>query len=432
MFVDRPKSGSSAILVDVEIASESNQVSPAERTREAVELVVSAGISVLGCISGSRKAPAPKTFIGSGKVAEIAEALTQNDADLVIFNHELSPGQQRNLEKIFACQVLTRTELILDIFAQRARTHEGKLQVELAQVTHAQSRLVRGWSHLDRQKGGIGLRGAGEKQIEMDQRMLSVRLANIKKRLAGVQRQRKQSRMKRSRAAVPTVALVGYTNAGKSTLFNQLTQAEVYVQDQLFATLDPTLRRLNIPGLGDIVLADTVGFISALPHGLVAAFKATLEEVVSADLLLHVVDSSAEFVQERKQQVLDVLNEIGASGRPMLEVYNKIDISGLAPGTEMGADGNAARVGLSAVSKEISAHLISAIGQRLGVRAGPVRVRLEASAGRVRSWLYDIGAVIDEQVEMDGSLALSVRVDNAGYARLQQEAGVMLQNGDEQ
>ena len=431
MFIDRPDAGTRAILVDVQFTS-GDQVAQTERIREATELVESAGIYVDDTIVASRKAPSSKTYVGSGKVEEIGFSLEDNDSDLVIFNHELSPGQQRNLEEVFECQVLTRTELILDIFAQRARTHEGQLQVELAQVSHAQSRLVRGWSHLDRQKGGIGLRGAGEKQIEMDQRLLAVRLANIKKRLAAVQQQRKQSRKKRSKAEIPTVALVGYTNAGKSTLFNQLTSAEVYVKDQLFATLDPTLRRFTIPGVGEVVLADTVGFIRDLPHGLVEAFKATLEEVVSADLLLHVVDCSADFLEDRKNSVLTVLEEIGASDRPILEVYNKTDLADTGYGTEYDELGDVVLVGVSAVSGETSTQLIDAIGQRLGVGQTTVPVLLEASAGRVRSWLYDIGAVVNEQVESDGKMALTVRVNKTGYARLQQEAGVMLQNSGTQ
>jgi GTPase len=284
---DRPQSGARAILVHLDFRSNQKQ----ESREEFRQLAVSAGVEPVAAIGGSRGRPDPRLFIGSGKADEILDTLKTHDADLVLFNHALSPVQERNLERHLSCRVLDRTGLILDIFAQRARTFEGKLQVELAQLTHLATRLVRGWSHLERQKGGIGLRGPGETQLETDRRLVGKRIRQLDKRLDRVRKHRELSRRSRHKATVPGVSLVGYTNAGKSTLFNRLTGAAVYQADQLFATLDPTLRRLELPGLGHAVLADTVGFISDLPPDLVAAFRATLEETVDADLLLHVVDA---------------------------------------------------------------------------------------------------------------------------------------------
>ncbi|MGB1139598.1 MAG: ribosome rescue GTPase HflX, partial [Halioglobus sp.] len=307
MFFDRPDSGERAVLVHLNLASESDREDP----REFEELVLSAGGDPAAYVMGSRSAPHPRTFVGEGKLDEIAHEVRVHDAEIVMFNHALSPSQERNLEKELQCRVLDRTGLILDIFAQRARTHEGKLQVELAQLEHMSTRLVRGWTHLERQKGGIGLRGPGETQLETDRRLLRARIKSIAGRLERVRRQRDQGRRSRRRAEVPTVSLVGYTNAGKSTLFNRLTESEVYAADQLFATLDPTLRRLDLDNVGPVVLADTVGFIAHLPHRLVEAFKATLEETLNADLLLHVVDAAAEERENNIFEVEDVLAEIG-------------------------------------------------------------------------------------------------------------------------
>ena len=282
---DRYESGEQAILVHIDLPKEGDR----EDLHELEMLVSSAGVSSLAVVQGSRQAPHPKLFVGTGKAEEIAEIVKIHNADVVIFNHQLSPSQERNLERVCQCRVLDRTTLILDIFAQRARTHEGKLQVELAQLRHMSTRLIRGWTHLERQKGGIGLRGPGETQLETDRRLLRARIKNIRARLAKVAVQREQGRRARTRNEIPTVSLVGYTNAGKSTLFNYITDSDVYAADQLFATLDPTLRKLDIGDVGSVILADTVGFIRHLPHDLVAAFKATLTETREADLQLHVL-----------------------------------------------------------------------------------------------------------------------------------------------
>ena len=298
MLFERPEAGRRAVILQIELRQRANP-----EQAEFAELARSAEIDVVETVVARRDQPQPNTFVGSGKVDEVKAVLHAQRADLLLVNHELTAGQQRNLERALDCRVITRTELILTIFADRARSHEGQLQGELAQLKHAQTRLVRGWTHLDRQKGGIGLRGAGEKQIELDQRMLGDRIKATEGKLASVAKRRQQNRRGRSRRGAPTVALVGYTNAGKSTLFNRLTDAGVYAQDQLFATLDPTTRRIRVPGLKDVVLTDTVGFVSQLPHALIEAFKATLEEVALADLLLHVVDAADPLAQERLTQV---------------------------------------------------------------------------------------------------------------------------------
>lgn len=344
---ERPASGERAVLVQLDLG----QGAIEERLSELKLLVLSAGASVEAVVQGKRAAPDPKLFAGSGKVQEIGEAMRAHEADIVIFNHALSPAQQRNLERALACMVIDRTALILDIFAQRARSHEGKLQVELAQLEHLSTRLVRGWTHLERQKGGIGLRGPGEKQLETDRRLLGNRVKMLKSRLAQIEKQRKVRRRARERRDVLSVSLVGYTNAGKSTLFNALTKAGAYAADQLFATLDTTSRRLYVGG-ASVVLSDTVGFIRDLPHALVAAFRATLEETVQADLLLHVVDSASEDRDAQIDAVNEVLAEIGAAEVPQILVWNKIDLTRAEPAVERSDCGNIRRVFLSARTGE--------------------------------------------------------------------------------
>lgn len=334
---DRPASGSGdsgAILVQLDFG----EGDYAERLEEFKLLVSSAGARPLAVVGGKRSSPDAALYAGKGKVDEIAEAVRLHEAEIVLFNHELSPGQQRNLEKKLERRVIDRTSLILDIFALRARSHEGKLQVELAQLEHLATRLVRGWTHLERQKGGIGLRGPGETQLETDRRLLGKRVAMLKERLKLHERQRAVRRRARNRAEVMSVSLVGYTNAGKSTLFNALTKAGAYAADQLFATLDTTSRRVYVEGVGQIVLSDTVGFIRDLPHSLVAAFHATLEETAQADLLLHVVDSASPDRDQQIQAVTQVLNEIGAGDVPQIIVWNKIDATGAAPAIDRESD----------------------------------------------------------------------------------------------
>jgi GTPase len=414
LFFDRPESGERAVLVHLDLASESEREDP----REFEELVLSAGGDPASYVMGARVAPDPRTFVGSGKLEEIKRSVHEHEAEIVMFNHALSPSQERNLEGELECRVLDRTGLILDIFAQRARTHEGKLQVELAQLQHMSTRLVRGWTHLERQKGGIGLRGPGETQLETDRRLLRARIKSISARLEKVSRQREQGRRSRQRAEIPTVSLVGYTNAGKSTLFNRLTDSAVYAADQLFATLDPTLRRLDIDSLGPIILADTVGFISHLPHKLVEAFKATLEETLSADLLLHVIDAADAERENHVYQVQEVLEEIGASEIPQLQVYNKLDLLKQKPRIDRNADGLPERVWVSAQAGEGLDLLREAIAEVLGQDMVNEEVRLDPAQGSLRAEFYSLGAVQEETYSDDGMSHLQVRLPRADWNRL--------------
>ena len=409
MLFERPESGDKAVLLHVELHGKDNP-----DQAEFAELARSAQIDVVHLASAKRSSPHPRWFVGSGKVDDLKAVLQWAGASLILINHELSPGQQRNLEQALNCRLITRTELILTIFAERARSHEGQLQVELAQLKHAQTRLVRGWTHLDRQKGGIGMRGAGEKQIELDQRMLSARVKGTEQKLQNVARRRRQNRRSRNRQGTPTVSLVGYTNAGKSTLFNAITQADVFAQDLLFATLDPTTRKIEVPGAGNVVMTDTVGFVSALPHALVEAFKATLEEVVHSDLLLHVVDGSDPLYEDRIEQVQAVLDEIGAGGVPTLIAVNKVDLMD----TELRAMlGNTTLV--SALTGQGIIQLLDSVGAALGVVA-PHQVVLSARDGRNRAWLYQSGAVLDETMLTDGSVRLTVRADDKLLGQIRQ------------
>lgn len=376
---ERPASGERAVLVQLDLG----QGAIDERLSELKLLVLSAGASVEAVVQGKRAAPDPKLFAGSGKVQEIGEALRAHGADIVIFNHALSPAQQRNLERELQCMVIDRTALILDIFAQRARSHEGKLQVELAQLEHLATRLVRGWTHLERQKGGIGLRGPGEKQLETDRRLLGNRVKMLKSRLAQIEKQRKVRRRARERRDVLSVSLVGYTNAGKSTLFNAMTKAGAYAADQLFATLDTTSRRLYVGGEQggvNVVLSDTVGFIRDLPHALVAAFQATLEETAQADLLLHVVDSASEDRDAQIAAVNLVLAEIGAADVPQILVWNKIDLTRAAPAVERGDCDKIRRIFLSARTGEGLDLLRDALAEVAQQTFGDNAVRLAGPA----------------------------------------------------
>ncbi len=395
-------------------------------TAEFSALAASAGTLGVGLVLASRARPDPKYYVGSGKAEEIRLCAEQHDADVVLVDQTLSPSQERNLEKLTGRRVLDRNGLILDIFAQRARSFEGKLQVELAQLSHLATRLVRGWTHLERQKGGIGLRGPGETQLETDRRLIAKRIRTLKSRLDKLARQRDTSRHVRREVPVPTVALVGYTNAGKSTLFNALTGSDTYVADQLFATLDPTVRRVKLDGVGEVVLADTVGFVRALPHELVAAFRSTLQEARDADLLLHVVDAGDPLRDERIEQVREVLRGIGAGGIRELVVHNKIDLRAEEPRVVLGADGVASLVAVSAVTGAGVPQLREATARAVRPNQVLRTLHLELPAARVRSDLYRRNAVRAERQCEDGSWNLDVELDSAEFAKLLGHEGVTL------
>lgn len=418
MFFDRPDSGELAVLVHLDLSRSDDSDDP----REFEELVLSAGGDPVAFLTGQRQSPTSNFFIGSGKLDELKQLVQLHGAQLVIFNHVLSPSQERNLEKELECRVLDRTGLILDIFAQRARTHEGKLQVELAQLRHMSTRLIRGWTHLERQKGGIGLRGPGETQLETDRRLLRGRISAIEKRLEKVRKQRDQGRRSRQRADLPTLSLVGYTNAGKSTLFNIITEAGVYAKDQLFATLDPTMRRVELDGVGAAVLADTVGFISHLPHKLVEAFRATLEEAANADLLLHVIDAAAEERDRNIEAVAEVLDEIGAGEIPSLKIMNKIDLMGLPARIDRDDTGQPVAVWLSAQSGEGVDLLLQAIAERVGrdmIHQTYSMAGIDvAASGRLRSRFYANNAVLAEGYNDEGVMQLELRMPRSDFCRI--------------
>ncbi|MGM0983617.1 MAG: ribosome rescue GTPase HflX [Pseudomonadota bacterium] len=424
MFFERPDAGETAILVHVDFQDEEER----EDAGEFLELVRSAGAEPATLVTGSRKRPDSRTFVGSGKLEELRESKAAHQAELVIFNHGLSPSQERNLERELKCRVIDRTGLILDIFAQRARTHEGKLQVELAQLEYMSTRLVRGWTHLERQKGGIGLRGPGETQLETDRRLLRARIKAIHKRLDKVRSQRSQNRRARSRAEIPSVSLVGYTNAGKSTLFNALTSARVYAADQLFATLDPTLRRLEIEDVGPVVLADTVGFIRHLPHKLVEAFRATLQEAAEASLLVHVIDAADPDRELNVAQVEAVLDEIGALEVPTLKVMNKIDLLDSSPRIERDGEGRPEVVWLSSREGKGLELLEQALSERLADDIIDFELCLAPEQGKLRAGLHDLGAVRGERFDDQGRTLLEVRLPRRDFLQLMARLGERADN----
>lgn len=412
---ERPTTGERAVLVHLKI----NQEMDPFALQEFEELARAAGAEIVSIVTGSRRAPDPRSFIGSGKVEEILQIIQDEDVDIILFNHELSPVQERNLEAELKVLTIDRTGLILDIFARRARTHEGKLQVELAQLKHLSTRLVRGWTHLERQKGGIGMRGPGETQLESDRRLVADRIKLLNRRLEKVDKQRSQGRRSRERAAIPTVSLVGYTNAGKSTLFNVLTKAEVFVADQLFATLDPTLRRIDLPDKQSAILADTVGFIRSLPHDLVAAFRSTLQETREADLLLHVVDASDKRREDTIRQVNLILDEIGANECPQLLVYNKIDELEHSPiRIDYNDEDVPVRVWISAKSGEGIDLLKQAIGQILSKSSYITSVTLPPGEGRLNAKLHALGLIEEENFDEQGNCLLSIKLSENDWLYL--------------
>ena len=419
---ERPRTGERAVLVRLGLGV---HVDP-EDLQEFAQLALSAGAQPVATVTGRRERPDPRFFMGSGKADEVRDVAAAESADVILVDHALSPSQERNLEKHTGRRVLDRNTLILDIFAQRARSHEGKLEVELAQLKHIATRLVRGWTHLERQKGGIGMRGPGETQLETDRRLIGQRVRVLTKRLEKIRQQRETGRAARAGIPVPSIALVGYTNAGKSTLFRSVTGADAYVADQLFATLDPTVRRISLPGGTAAVVADTVGFIRELPHELVAAFQSTLTEAREATLLLHVVDASDPRRDDHITQVNGVLAEIGAGELPQVLVYNKIDRLDFEPRIERDAEGRAVAVWISAAKRLGLELLHQAIAERIARVARRARLRVPASAGALRAKLYSAGAVRGENALEDGSLDLTVELPDVELIALAQLPGVRI------
>lgn len=420
---ERPTAGENAVLVQINFRTDDIP----HDEQEFKELVRSAGAQIMHLVTGSRQRPDSRYFIGQGKAEEIRDYVRHLQADLVVFDHSLSPAQERNLERLFECRVVDRTGLILDIFAQRARSHDGKLQVELAQLKHMSTRLVRGWTHLERQKGGIGLRGPGETQLETDRRLLAVRIKQINKKLEKVQNQREQGRQSRKKAEIPTVSLVGYTNAGKSTLFNALTQADVYTADQLFATLDPTLRSISLPNQQEIILVDTVGFIRHLPHDLVAAFRSTLQETTEADLLLHVIDSHDEQRDLYREQVNKVIEEIGAETVPQIEIMNKIDLTEHAAGIQEGNGLHATTAWVSAQTGAGLEQLLEYLGSYFAQQTFRGKLRLLPSQGRLRAQLYAEKAIQTESIGEEGEYLLDLVMDLRKLTAYLHEANLTLE-----
>lgn len=420
---ERPTAGENAVLVQINFKTDDIP----HDEQEFKELVRSAGAQIVHLVTGSRQRPDSRYFIGEGKAEEIRDYVRNLQADLVVFDHTLSPAQERNLERLFECRVVDRTGLILDIFAQRARSHDGKLQVELAQLKHMSTRLVRGWTHLERQKGGIGLRGPGETQLETDRRLLAVRIKQINKKLEKVQNQREQGRQSRKKAEIPTVSLVGYTNAGKSTLFNALTQADVYAADQLFATLDPTLRSISLPNQQEIILVDTVGFIRHLPHDLVAAFRSTLQETAEADLLLHVIDSHDEQRDLYREQVNKVIEEIGAETVPQIEIMNKIDLTEHAAGIQEGNGLHATTAWVSAQTREGLEQLLEYLGSYFAQQTFRGKLRLLPNQGRLRAQLYADKAIQAETINEQGEYLLDLVIDQRKLQSYLNAAGLALE-----
>ena len=403
-----------AVLVHIHFNRQRDEESLAEMDL----LARSAGALPVAQVTGSRRSPNPALFVGKGKAEEIRQILKDSGAELVLINHIISPVQERNLERALKCRVIDRTGLILDIFATRAKSHEGKLQVELAQLRHLSTRLIRGWTHLERQKGGIGLRGPGETQLETDRRLLGQRIKSLRARLEKVRKRRSQRRKARKKVPVATVSLVGYTNAGKSSIFNYLTGAGVYQADQLFATLDPTMRRLDLPNAGQIILADTVGFISHLPHSLVEAFHSTLEEVSDSDLLLHVVDRSSDRRSENIEQVNEVLKEIDASDIPVITVFNKVDLVDRDAGLERNGDGIITKVWVSASSGEGMEYLQQAVDEHFSRLRFRQTITVPVAEGGLRAKIFQRFSVLYQSMHENGDWEMEIEGSQADMAWL--------------
>jgi len=421
---DRKKIGERATLVYFASTSDTGN----REDNEFMELSIASGANLVGEINARFRYPNAKYLIGKGKIEELQASLIENKSDLIIFNTTLSPSQEKNLEKKLSCRVIDRTGLILDIFAQRARSFEGKLQVELAQLRHISTRLIRGWTHLERQKGGIGLRGPGETQLETDRRLINKRIKQLNARLDRVDKRRKMNRKNRSRAGIPTVAIVGYTNAGKSTLFNQLTGSSEFVKDQLFATLDPVMRRLDIKNAGPIILSDTVGFIRDLPHDLVAAFKATLQEAKEADLILHTIDASDPDRLERIGQVNRILGQLDAGNVPQIRVYNKIDKNEVADIFEASNNEHERSVWLSAKTGQGIEKLNSILANFLKKNVILGEIKLNNNQGRQRAKLFQMGAVKTENIQEDGSWTLMLEIKKEDIYSFLKKEGISKSN----